>query len=133
VHSPAHIGGKLRGLGTRQQHAEIQSIEVARLVDPFALLHLLAVHERDLAGWAAKERKPILAHTRSASANVGRASAPPGVVETVISVVEGMMRPPHERGKGRDIWAVASRGNRDQPLAPKISANGVDVKGCSGA
>ena len=49
VQPPADIGGELHGLGTRQQHAEVERVEVAPLVDPFALLHQLAVHERDLS------------------------------------------------------------------------------------
>jgi hypothetical protein len=37
-------------------------------------------------------------------------------------------RPPRKRGKGRDVWAAASRGNRAEPLKPNAYHDGTKVK-----
>ena len=54
---PADVGGKLHGFRPRQQHAEVERVEIARLVDPLALLHQHAVHERDLSRRAAEREE----------------------------------------------------------------------------
>ena len=40
--------------GPGQQHAEIERMQIALLVDPFPLVDQHAVHQRDLAGRAAE-------------------------------------------------------------------------------
>jgi hypothetical protein len=37
-------------------------------------------------------------------------------------------RPPRKRGKGRDVWAAASRGNRAEPLKPNAYHGATNVK-----
>src|ERR1700680_2134788 len=37
-------------------------------------------------------------------------------------------RPPRKRGKGRDLWAAASRGNREEPLRHIAYHDRSDVK-----
>jgi hypothetical protein len=54
VQEPTHIGRKLRRFGARQQHAQIEGVEKPRFVDPLLLVHHDPMHQRDLAGWAAK-------------------------------------------------------------------------------
>ncbi len=60
VQPPADIGRELHRLGAGEKHAEIQCRQIARLVDPALLVDDDAMHERDLAGRAAKREKPDL-------------------------------------------------------------------------
>ena len=72
VQQPADIGRELLRLRPRQQHAEIQRMQEARLVDPLLLVDQDAVHQRDLAGRPAEaDRQPILNQTLKASPKVG--------------------------------------------------------------
>ena len=50
VQQPADVGRELLRLRPRQQHAEIERVQEARLVDPFLLVDHDAMHHRDLAG-----------------------------------------------------------------------------------
>src|SRR6185503_15483786 len=54
VEQPAGVGRELLRLRAGQQHAEVERVQVARLVDPLLLVDQDAVHERDLAGGAAE-------------------------------------------------------------------------------
>ncbi len=54
---PAGIGGELHGLRPGQQHAEIQGMQEALLVEPFLLVDQDGVHQRDLPGWPAEGEK----------------------------------------------------------------------------
>ena len=54
VQAPTDIGRELHGFGTRQQHAEIERVQKMLFVDPFALVHQHAMHQRDLSGRAAE-------------------------------------------------------------------------------
>lgn len=54
MQQPAYIGGELLRLWAGQKHAIVQCMQITRLIDPFFLLDKDAVHERDLAGRAAK-------------------------------------------------------------------------------
>src|SRR4051812_4550716 len=49
VKQPPHIGGELLRLRAWQQDAEVERVEEALLVDPFALIDEHAMHDRDLA------------------------------------------------------------------------------------
>ena len=52
VQQPPGIGRELLRFRARQQHAEVERVQVARLVDPLLLVDENAVHQRDLAGRA---------------------------------------------------------------------------------
>ena len=54
VQQPADVGGELLRLGPRQQHAEIERVQEASLVDPPLLVDQHAVHQRDLARGSAE-------------------------------------------------------------------------------
>ncbi len=48
VQPPADVGGDLLGLGTGQEHAEVERPQILLLGDPALLLDQLPVHDRDL-------------------------------------------------------------------------------------
>src|SRR5439155_125039 len=54
VKKPADINRKLLRLRAGQQHAEVERVQKARLADPPFLFDQLRLHDRDLAGRAAK-------------------------------------------------------------------------------
>ena len=54
MQQPADVGRELLRLRSRQQHAEVERVQEARLVDPFLLVDHDAMHHRDLAGRAAE-------------------------------------------------------------------------------
>ena len=54
VQQPADIGRELLRLRPRQQHAEVERVQEARLVDPLLLVDHDAMHHGDLAGRAAE-------------------------------------------------------------------------------
>jgi hypothetical protein len=54
VQQPARVGRELLRLGARQQHAEVERVQIARLVDPLFLVDEDAVHHRDLPRRAAE-------------------------------------------------------------------------------
>jgi hypothetical protein len=54
MHGPANISRKLLRFRSGQQHAVVQCVQEARLVDPFAPYHQLIVHDGDLPGRSAK-------------------------------------------------------------------------------
>ncbi len=60
VHQPADIDGKLLRLRPRQQHAVVERMQETLLADPAPLLDQLLVHQRDLAGRAAKAQQADL-------------------------------------------------------------------------
>ena len=60
VQPPADISGELHCLGTRQQHAEIERVQVPVLGDPTPLLDEHAMHQRDLARRSAEGQQADL-------------------------------------------------------------------------
>ena len=58
VQEPTRVRRELLRLRAGQQHAVVQRVEKTALVDPFAALNDLAVHDRDLTGGAAKAVEP---------------------------------------------------------------------------
>ena len=57
VEEPADIGGELLGLGTGEQHAEIQRMQEPVLRYPLSLVDEHAVHEGDLPGGPAEAKE----------------------------------------------------------------------------
>ena len=60
VQKPADVDRELRRFRAGQEHAKIQSVEKARLADPFFSLDQLCLHDRDLSGWSAETDEPEL-------------------------------------------------------------------------
>ena len=58
VQAPAKPDRELKRLGTRQQDAEIERIQVGALVDPAPLLDEFAMHDRDLCDRPAERDQP---------------------------------------------------------------------------
>jgi hypothetical protein len=54
VEEPADVDGQLLGFGAGQEHAVVEGVQEPLGADPAALLDQLALHDRDLAGWAAE-------------------------------------------------------------------------------
>src|SRR6266511_3622394 len=52
VHAPGDVDSELRRLRPWQQHREVQGTQEHSLWDPALLLDELAVHDRNLTGWA---------------------------------------------------------------------------------
>ena len=57
MQQPAGIGGKLHGFRAGQQHAVVQRMQEARLVEPTLLVDQDAMHQRDLAGGPAERQQ----------------------------------------------------------------------------
>src|SRR5215216_2938313 len=60
VQPPPDIRSDLLGLGTGQEHAEVERSQVLLLGDPALLLHQLFVHDGDLASRATEVYEPEL-------------------------------------------------------------------------
>ena len=60
VQQPAEIDGELLRLRSRQQHAVVERVQEARLVDPALLVDDDPVHQRDLAGGPAEAEQADL-------------------------------------------------------------------------
>jgi hypothetical protein len=58
VQEPAGVGGQLLGFGAGQQHAVVEGVEEARLVEPALLVDDDAVQQGDLGRWSAKAEQP---------------------------------------------------------------------------
>ena len=71
VQRPADVGGELLRLRARQQHAEIERVQEARLVDPLLLVDQHAVHHGDLPGRPAEIDAADLQPDRKASPKLG--------------------------------------------------------------
>ena len=54
VQLQTQVGGKLLGLGARQQHAEVQRRQERALINPSAADDQFLVQDGDLAGWTAE-------------------------------------------------------------------------------
>ena len=85
VQQPADVGGELLRLRPGQQHAEVERVQVALLLDPLLLVDQDAVHERDLARRPAEAEAADLEPDaeRLREAVRGSRAAAPGVQRVV--------------------------------------------------
>jgi len=60
VHQPANVNGELLSLGPGKEHAIIQRVQEPLVRQPPALVHKLAMHDRDLAGRPPKRNEAQL-------------------------------------------------------------------------